>query len=234
MKIKQVLFFAFLLLTATNFAQSSKKMSNNLRVFITDNFDKKTSISIQTSGIDKGGAVGNFTNTLVSYGFKTISATAHSNKTEIDESKTKTENKTDKKTTISNFNYVKSNYLFTIQYTWAYRVPGNEIQCKNFTGQIVDLNNDSEIIATFSYPGNFDMVALAMAVADRLNSVKLKVVLPSNEQALPVEEKSNILQPKNQVKTKEEKLIELKGFYEKQLITKEEYEEQKKNILQAE
>ena len=100
------------------------------------------------------------------------------------------------------------------------------IQCKNFTGQIVDLNNDSEIIATFSYSGNFDMNAIADAVADKLNAAKTYNKSTADEIVTP-----DSLTVKSKPKTKEDRLVELKGFYEKELITKEEYEKQKAKIL---
>ncbi len=105
------------------------------------------------------------------------------------------------------------------------------VQCKNFTGQIVDLNNDSEVVATFSYSGNFDMDAVAQAVAEKLNEAKTNdstkiIVTDTSKISAPTNTSTNPIP-----KTKEEKLIELKQFYEKQLITKEEYEEQKKKVL---
>ncbi|MES2592334.1 MAG: SHOCT domain-containing protein [Bacteroidota bacterium] len=238
MKTRQILFSALIIITSTSFAQDEKKMSKNLRVFISENFNRKTSITIQSLPYDIGGSVGSFTNALASKGLKTISSTSISNKTEIEESKIKTENSTDKKTSISNTNYVKSKYLFTIQYSYVssmdHAVQGmrrGTVQCKNFTGQIVDLNNDSEVIATFSYSGNFDMDAVAQAVAEKLNAAKTTdspkiIVTDTSKVSTPT-----ITPTKATPKTKEEKLIELKQFYEKQLITKEEYEDQKKKVL---
>jgi hypothetical protein len=236
MKTKQILFIVFLIIGTASFAQGVKKMNKNLKVFISENFNRKISITIQSTNNDNGGALGYFTNSLASKGFKTVSSTSISNQTEIEESKIKTESSNNKKTKISNTNYVKSKYLFTIQYMWFHQIspgaPSGEIQCKNFTGQIVDLNNDSEIIATFSYSGNFDMDAVAEAVVERLNTAKSVEDSSEEENETP-----KILQPDNSqtktaAKTKEERLTELKRFYEKQLITKEEYEEQKKKILE--
>ena len=238
MKTKINLVLALLLISCQLFAQNEKKMSKNLKVFVSEKFNRKASITIQATGNDNGGSLGAFTNALASMGFKTISATSISNKTEIDESKVKTEDTSNKKTTISNTNYVKSKYLFTIQYGWANRtmsgtaIPTGEIQCKNFTGQIVDLNNDSEIIATFSYSGNFDMDAVAEAIAEKLNDAKVVETAEIEEPETPQVETPKSSPTKSTAKTKEERLIEIKGFYEKQLITKEEYEEQKKKILE--
>ncbi len=234
MKVKNILIIALLFIASSGISQDAKKMSKNLKVFVSENFDRKSSITIQSTPNDIGGALGAFTNALASKGFKTISATSISNKTEIDQSKIKTDSSTNKKASISNTNYVKSKYLFTIQYSYVssmdHAVQGmrrGTVQCKNFTGQIVDLNNDSEIIATFSYSGNFDMDAVAEAVANKLNDAK---VIPKTE--IDESETQQVETTKSASKTKEERLVELKQFYEKQLITKEEYEEQKKKILE--
>jgi hypothetical protein len=239
MKVKDIFIFILLAISTSIFAQDAKKMSKNLKVFVSENFNRKSSITIQSTPNDIGGALGAFTNALASKGFKTISATSISSKIEIDESKIETENTTDKKTAVSNTNYVKSKYLFTIQYSFVssmdHAVQGmrrGTVQCKNFTGQIVDLNNDSEIIATFSYSGNFDMDAVAQAVAEKLNETKMTDNPQIRETEIPKNAGPTDNQKKLAPKTKEERLIELKQFYEKQLITKEEYEEQKKKILE--
>lgn len=224
-----IILATLLMLNTTSLAQSGRKMENNFKVFVSENFDKKASITIQKIGDDRGASLGSLSNSLASRGFKTISSTAISNKTEIDELKIKDENSSDKRTTISNTNYVKSNYLFTVQYSWA-SIPGR-IQCMNFTGQIVDLNNESEIIATFGYAGKFDMLAVAEEVADRLKSAKVTPKIFNEETGKPTDDAVTTLPQKSNIKTKEERLIELKQFYEKELITKEEYEQHKMKIL---
>lgn len=237
MKIRIAFIFSLIISTSA-FAQDAKKMNKNLKVFVNEKFNRKTSITIQSAQNDIGGSVGLFANALASKGFKTISSTSISNKTEIDESKTKTDSSSKKKTTISNTNYVKSKYLFTIQYSYVssmdHAVQGmrrGTVQCKNFTGQIVDLNNDSEIIATFSYSGNFDMDAVAQAIAEKLNEAKTLDSSPAIIVADTSKGSTSGTLIKSSPKSKEERLIEVKQFYEKQLITKEEYEEQKKKIL---
>ncbi len=118
-KTKNILVIALLFVAISGIAQDAKKMSKNLKVFVSENFNRKLSITIQSTPNDIGGALGTFTNALASKGFKTISATSISNKTEIDQSKIKTDTITNKKTSISNTNYVKSKYLFTIQYSYV-------------------------------------------------------------------------------------------------------------------
>lgn len=232
MRPRLLLIAILIMLSAISFAQKGRKMSKNLKIYVSENFNRKASITIQQTGDDKGGALGAFTNALASKGFKTISSTSISNKTEIDESKNKTEHSSDKKTTISNTSYVKSKYLFTFQYAfYERRSPGNgpltgELQCHSFTGQIVDLNNNSEIIATFNYSGNFDMYAIAESIAQKLNDAKTVVFSQIEKTDSIKAETTNA-----SAKSKEDRLLELKQFYEKKLITKKEYETGKAKIL---
>ena len=66
--------------------------------------------------------------------------------------------------------------------------------------------------------------AIANAVAQKLNTISGNST--TKEKGTPSIDKIN------SPKTKEERLKELKQFYDKQLITKEEYQEQKKKVLE--
>ncbi len=71
------------LLSGQLFAQDEKKMSKYFKAFVSENFNRKASITIQSLGGDAGGSLGAFTNALASKGFKTISSTSIANKTDL-------------------------------------------------------------------------------------------------------------------------------------------------------
>lgn len=112
-------------------------------------------------------------------------------------------------------------YLLVMDYDYGYVISGYRFQYSNLTAEIVDLNNNRTVVATIVYKGRFEIDAIAEAVAVELD----KTVAPENSAVKKTEP------TKSAPKTKEEKLVELKQLYEKQLITKEDYDEQKKKIL---
>jgi len=228
--VKKTNLLTLILITVTilSFAQEESTLGSNFKVFVSETFNRNAKITIQLVDNDMAGGMSLLTNALASKGFKTVSSSSISNKTEREESNVHTDNSSNTKTTISNTSYVNSNYLFTFHYNWINGdfagVPTGKIQCSNFSGQIVDLNNNSEIVATFSYMGKFKMDAIANAVAQKLNTISGNST--TKEKGTPSIDKIN------SPKTKEERLKELKQFYDKQLITKEEYQEQKKKVLE--
>lgn len=123
-----------------------------------------------------------------------------------------------------------SKYLLVMDYDYAYVISAYRYQYSNLTAEIIDLSNNRTVVATIIYKGRFEIDAVADAVAAELAKAKLP-----KESAKVLPEAQKTTTPVNttvtKTKTKEEKLVELKQFYEKQLITKEEYEEQKKKVL---
>jgi lipocalin len=153
-------------------AQKPDKMKKNLKVFVNENFDRK-SLFVFERTIDDGSVIGAFKNAFTVNGFKVISETSTSRTAEIEESKNKRGDTTERKLSLSTTNYVKANYIVTISYDLEVTndrgfIQGG-VQCKNIRGQIVDLDNESQIIATFSYIGNFDADPVANAVATELS-----------------------------------------------------------------
>lgn len=123
---------------------------------------------------------------------------------------------------------VKENpqYLLVMDYDYGYVISAYRFQYSNLTAEVLDLNNNRKVVATIIYKGRFQIDAVANAVAAELD----KTTPPINGTK---KEEIQITSPKiTSTKTKEEKLVELKQFYEKQLITKEEYEAQKKKVLE--
>lgn len=111
-------------------------------------------------------------------------------------------------------------YILTMDYKYGYVISQYRMQYSNLTAQILDLNNNKTVVATVVYDGKFELKPVAEAVATEL----MKAPNPTTS------ENKNTSKPKS----KEEKLIELKGLFEKELITKEEYDRAKKKILDEE
>ncbi len=115
-----------------------------------------------------------------------------------------------------------SRYILTMDYKYGYVISQYRMQYSNLTAQILDLHNNKTIVATIVYDGKFELKPVADAVAAELQ----KSITPKASDTTNSEIK-NTLKPKS----KEEKLIELKGLFEKELITKEEYEREKTKVL---
>jgi hypothetical protein len=102
-------------------------------------------------------------------------------------------------------------------------------QFSNLRGQIVDVSNASEIIGTFIYEKKFEVDDVANGLAANLKSKNPVIQKESiKKQSIITEESQNTQQPRS----KEARLRELKDLYEKQLITKEDYDKAKLKILE--
>ena len=124
------------------------------------------------------------------------------------------------KTAFASQNFTITNnlkYVLTMDYKYGYVISQYRMQYSNLTAQVLDLSNNRTVVATIVYDGKFELKPVAEAVATEL----MKATIPTESK------KQNTSNPKS----KEEKLIELKGLFEKQLITKEEYEREKAKIL---
>ena len=108
----------------------------------------------------------------------------------------------------------------------------SKMQYFDLRGQIVDINQNSEVLGTFSYDGRFDPDNIAVAIASTLKD-KNPVIVKEEEKKEVIKEvvKENQTQNAKPTKSKEERLIELKNLFEKGLITKEEYDRAKQKIL---
>jgi hypothetical protein len=201
MRIKNILIFSLLIVSASTFAQDAKKMAKNLSVTPTEQFDKTAPIFFDRKNPEK-------------HGFEDISAMF-------------------KNAFIKEKFTVKENprFLLLMDYDYGYVISGYRFQYSNLTAEVVDLNNNKTVVATIVYKGRFEIDAVADAVAAEL----AKTNIPANSKTTKTEVSQNetLITPaqKTITKTKEEKLVELKQFYDKQLITKEEYQEQKKKVL---
>ena len=103
------------------------------------------------------------------------------------------------------------------------------MQYDNLRGQIIDINNNSEVIGTFIYDGRFETDDISSAIASAIKS-KNPVIVKTEERKVDIKK----TEPQNiqSGKSKEDRLRELKNLFEKELITKEEYEKAKQKILE--
>ncbi|MBL0182686.1 MAG: SHOCT domain-containing protein [Chitinophagaceae bacterium] len=102
-------------------------------------------------------------------------------------------------------------------------------QFSNLRGQIVDVSNGSQIIGTITYEKKFEVDDISSGIADNIKS-KNPVIQKAEikKDNLVKEETQNM----KQGRSKEDRLRELKDLFEKQLITKEDYDKAKQKILE--
>jgi len=130
----------------------AQKKIRNLKVFISPDFNTKVSITVEGLSNDAEGVGNTLRSALLMGGFRVISERVAKeklelkNKWQVDSSQFKQESSV-KKTT-----YVNSVYVISMQYsTIAVLGCGNGVGIANISGQIIDLLNEGNIVATFTY-----------------------------------------------------------------------------------
>lgn len=137
MKTK-ILLLALFLIGINSFAQDAKKLSKNLKVTITGQFDKTAGLSFDHSVADKHGF------DEISAAFKTAFA---NNGLVIND---------------------KPRYVITMDYKYGYVIAAYKFQYSNLTAQILDLSNNKTIVGTITYSGRFDLDPLGNGIAVEL------------------------------------------------------------------
>jgi hypothetical protein len=143
--MRKVFLILFVLTTLSSLGQSLKK----LKVFCTDEFDVKASITVTAPNHDPIGMSDIIKNNLVMSGFKVISETAARQKTELTNNKSVTDTTLKQEISIGKTTYINTVYVITFTYEPYTNITGNYLLGLN--GQVVDLAKDGEIVATFSY-----------------------------------------------------------------------------------
>ncbi|MES1181606.1 MAG: SHOCT domain-containing protein [Flavobacterium sp.] len=111
-------------------------------------------------------------------------------------------------------------YTIIMDYDYGYLISAYKMQYSNLKGKIIDLENDSHPIGSFSYSGRYENPSISDTIAMRLHNIV------RDQQTRP-----KIAQNAHLGRSKEEQLTELKNLLDKGLITKEDYETQKTKIL---
>lgn len=201
MHYKTILMLAALIISCTVIAQGEKKLNKNFTFVVTEKLDTVAAFSIE-SRVKRSGW-GEF------YGSLTQAFIS-------------------KGFTVINKESLNSKHSFNIVIDYTRGFSAGKMQYSDLRGQVIDVNKNSEVLGTFSYDGRFNPEDIAVAVASALKDKNPIIVKEEQKRLETVKD-----EPQNtQIgKSKEERLKELKNLFEKELITKEEYEKAKQKIL---
>ena len=191
MKQRIILIFTAIVICFSVMAQGERKLNENFS-FRLAKLDSIGSFSIEQRS--SKGAWGNFYNALteafIANGFRVVAKEK-----------------------------LVSKYSYRIVIDYDRETTGSRTQYSNLSGEIVDVNNNSEVVGTFSYHKRFEIEDISNAIATKLKSKKPIIVK---------EETNNTIS----AKSKEERLLELKNLFEKGLISKEEYENARRKLIE--
>lgn len=146
MKKLVLLGFTILLMQFVN-AQDYKK----LNVFVTDLFDSRASITVEALNYDPVLATDALKNSLVMNGFKVISERVAKEKIELNNKGQVTDSSFNQDISLGKTTYLKSVYVVTLNYQRRADTGCGGSVMSNLSGQIVDLANDGQIVATFTF-----------------------------------------------------------------------------------
>lgn len=102
-------------------------------------------------------------------------------------------------------------------------------QFSNLRAQIVDVSNGSQIIGTITYEKKFEVDDITGGIADNIKSRNPVIQKVETRKENVAREETQNIKPG---RSKEDRLRELKDLFEKQLITKEDYDKAKQKILE--
>lgn len=205
MKCKIVLLLFMQITSFALFAQGERKLNKNFSFVITEKLDTVASFSIDAKVKRSGWGefTGALTQALIAKGF---SVTSKEN--------------------------LNSKHSISIVIDYSRGFFAGKMQYADLRGQMIGLNKNVEVFGTFGYKGRFNPDDIANAIAAELKS-KNPIVIKEEEKIKPVIEDKKDESPNfNQPKSKQEKLAELKSLYEKELITKEEYDRARQKIIE--
>lgn len=168
--MKKIISILLILFCSPSYGQSLKK----LKVFCTDSFDPRASITVEAKSYDPCLATDALKNNLVMNGFKVISERVAKQKLETTNKGTVSDSTFNQEISTGKTTYLKSVYVVTINYNYRDDTGCGGTVMSDLTGQVVDLN-DGEIVATFSFKqGIFEgkctstiMEALAIALKEK-------------------------------------------------------------------
>jgi hypothetical protein len=165
--MKKLTFLSILILLVLGFSSTtySQKKIRNLKVFVTPDFNSKSSITVEGLTNDNEGVSNSLRSALLMGGFKVISERVAKEKLELKNSEQVDNTTFKQEVSLGKTTYVNSVYIVSMQYsTVAVIGCGNGVGISNISGQIIDLLNDGNIVATFTYK----MSMLSSQCADTL------------------------------------------------------------------
>ncbi len=143
-----------------------------LNVFVTDFFDTRASVTVEALDYDPIMATDALKNALVMNGFKVISERVAKEKIELNNSGRVTESTFNQDISLGKTTYLKSVYVITLNYQRRPDTGCGGFVMSNLSGQIVDLSNDGQIVATFNFKqGNFE----GKCTSDVMNALAKKL-----------------------------------------------------------
>ncbi|SRR5260221_1086530 len=122
-----------------------------LNVFVTEYFDIRTSITVEALNRDPLIATDALKNALVMNGFKVISERVAKEKSELSNKGQVTDSTFNQDISVAKTTYLKSVYVITMNYQYRADTGCGGSVMSNLSGQVVDLANDGQIVATFSF-----------------------------------------------------------------------------------
>lgn len=186
-------------------AQGQRKLSKNFSFVITGKLDTVSTFSIsqRTKRSGWGEFSGAMTQSLISNGFTVVNKNINST----------------------------HGILIIVDYGRGFFA--GKMQYFDLRVQLFNQVDNSEVIGTFNYDGRFNPDDIADAITAELKKKNLTIIKEEQKQVV-IKDESSV---KNEVKpivhnSKEEKLIELKTLFDKGLITKEEYDQARKKIIE--
>ena len=145
--MKAILLILTLFIYSTTQGQSLKK----LNVFCTEKFDPKSSITVEGLDDDPCLATDALKNSLIINGFKVISERVAKEKIELINKGQTSDTTFNQEISSGKTTYLKSVYVITLNYNFRRSSGCGGIVISTLAGQVVDLANDGEIVATFSF-----------------------------------------------------------------------------------
>lgn len=146
-----------LALIIANFAifslANAQRDLKKLEVFVTDAFDPKASITVPNFN-DPLLAANSLTNALVMNGFKVISDQVVSDRLELQKDTDLTETGSAQTVSVERKLDIKSTYAVKLEYQTRADTGCGGWVVSRMSGHIVNLDNDGEIVATFSFKQN--------------------------------------------------------------------------------
>ena len=202
MKYKIIVTFSVVLFSYTSFAQSGRKLDKNFSFVMTGKLDTVAAFSFETRV--KRSGWGDFSGALAqSFIGKGFQVNTKEN--------------------------LSSKHSFSIVIDYGRGFFANKMQYFDLKGQIIAMNTNSEVVGTFAYDGRFNTDEISDAIASAIKSNNPVIV---KEEYKKPEVINSEPQDYQSGKSKEDRLRELKNLFEKELITKEEYEKAKAKILE--
>lgn len=122
-----------------------------LNVFVTDLFDARASITVEAMNYDPLIASDALKNALVMNGFKVISERVAKEKIELNNKGQVADSTFNQDIAVGKTKYLKSVYVVTLNYQYRSDTGCGGSVMSNMSGQIIDLANEGQIVATFSF-----------------------------------------------------------------------------------